>query len=235
MQAEAALPDAPQPQRTAKQERREAGKVGKGSLNKVFGVYVGPAYPRTPDTKWDTYVIPGQKVERLTGRDKFVYFYREQTQPIVLVPALLSAGWGQLTDANPHYGVDAGGFGERFGAAMLRQASDRFIGDGLMSAVLRQDPRFYRVTNGRIVERGLGAVRQTFVRHGDDGSEELNAAGLIGHAAANYLAMTYYPHVSAGAGVATAGFATSVAGDMGAKLVLEFGPDLLRLAFRRHQ
>jgi hypothetical protein len=46
--------------------------------------------------------------------------------------------------------------------------------------------------------------------------------------------MTYYPDARAGAGVATRGFATAVAGDMGTKLIQEFGPDLLRLTFRRN-
>jgi len=194
---------------------------------------VGPAYPPRPDSKWDIYVMPGQQVERLSAMDKLHYVVHAQSQPIVLVPALFSAGWGQLTDANPHYGTDAGGFGERFGAAMLRQATDRAIGDGLLAAALHQDPRYYRVTDGSIKQRALGAVRQTFIRRSDSGDDQINISGIAGHAASNYLALTYYPDKSATAGVATAGFGTSVAADMVGKLILEFAPDVLRLAFRR--
>jgi hypothetical protein len=211
--------------------------TGPGRDNKVFNVHVGPAYPIKPDDKWDTMVHAGQQPEPFSRTDALIYAAHEQVLPIVLVPALLSAGWGQLTDANPHYGVDAGGFGLRFGSAMVRQASDRLTGDGLFAAAFHQDPRFYRETHGPIVHRGLRAVRQTFMRYNGngDGDAHVNASGILGHAVGNYLAMTYYPDSSSGVGDATSGFATSIAADMGSKLFQEFGPDLLRLVFRRNQ
>jgi hypothetical protein len=67
------------------------------------------------------------------------------------------------------------------------------------------------------------------------GEERVNASGILGHALGNYLAMAYYPDNSSSAAVATSGFATSIAADMGSKLIQEFGPDLLRLTFRRNQ
>jgi hypothetical protein len=241
--ASSSLPNAPQPQtgrasanatQTGKQNRQ---MTGPGRDNIVLNVHVGPAYPIRPDDKWDTIVNGGQQPEPLSPTATLIYAAHEQVLPTILVPALLSAGWGQLTDANPHVGIDAGGFGERIGMAMLREATDRLTGDGLFAAAFRQDPRFYRETNGPIVHRGLRAVRQTFIRHnGDgDGGERVNASGILGHALGNYLAMTYYPDDSSSAGVATWGFATSIAGDMGTKLIQEFGPDILRLAFRRNQ
>ncbi len=211
--------------------------TGPGRDNKVFNVHVGPAYPIKPDDKWDTMVNAGQQPEPFSRTDALIYAAHEQVLPIVLVPALLSAGWGQLVDANPHVGTDAGGFGERIGTAMVRQASDRLTGDGLFAAAFHQDPRFYRETNGPIVHRGLRAVRQTFMRYNGngDGVAHVNASGILGHAVGNYLAMAYYPDGSSSAAVATSGFATSIAADMGSKLIQEFGPDLLRLAFRRNQ
>jgi hypothetical protein len=233
------VPDAPQPQVT-KSGKSASGKSaaaqagGQGRDNTVFTVHVGPGYPAQAD-KWDTIIDPGERASHLSATDKLLYAGHEQIQPVIFAPALLSAGWGQLTDANPHYGVDAGGFGERFGSAMLRQASDRLTGDGLFAAAFHQDPRYYREASGPYVHRGLRAVRQTFLRRNDEGVERVNFSGILGHAAGNYLAMTYYPHVSATAGVATSGFATSVAADMGSKLLLEFGPDVLHRIFRRNQ
>jgi hypothetical protein len=228
------LPDAPEPQ-TVGSAKHSQPMIGAGRDNTVFGIHVGPAYPLHPDDKWDTYVYAGQQALPFSARDKLIFAAHSQILPVVLVPGLFSAGWGQLTDANPHYGVDAGGFGERFGAAMLRQATDRLTGDGLLAAAFHQDPRYYRVTHGPIKYRGLHAVRQTYLRRCDDGVYRVNASGILGHAAANFLAMTYYPEKSANASVAAQGFATSIAADMGSKLLLEFGPDLLRLAFRRNQ
>jgi hypothetical protein len=226
------LPDAPQPQ--VDKSGRRIPQTSTGRDNTVFTVHVGPAYPALAD-KWDTIIDPGESAQHLSATDKLLYAGHEQLEPVIFAPALTSALWGQLTDANPHYGVDAGGFGERFGSAMLRQATDRLTGDGLFAAALHQDPRYYREGDGSYVHRGLLAVRQTFLRRNDDGDEQVNASGILGHAASNYLAMTYYPHVSATVGVATAGFGTSIAADMGSKLILEFGPDLLYQIFRRNR
>jgi hypothetical protein len=229
------LPDAPQAQ--TQSQKKSVPMTGPGRDNVVFNVHVGPAYPFKPDDKWDVIVNGGQQAEPLSRTDTLLYAAHEQVIPTVLIPALLSAGWGQLVDANPHVGTDSGGFGERIGYAMIRQASDRLTGDGLFAAAFHQDPRFYRETNGPIVHRGLRAVRQTFMRRNGngDGEERVNASGILGHALGNYLAMAYYPDDSSSAGVATSGFVTSIAGDMGSKLIQEFGPDLLRLAFRRNQ
>ena len=209
--------------------------IGTGRDNVVFGMHVGPAYPLHPDDKYDTYVYAGQQAEPLSARDKLIFAAHSQILPIVLVPAFFAAGWGQLIDGDPHYGTDSGAFGERLGIAMVREASDRLLGNGLLAAAFHQDPRYYRITHGPIKYRGLHAVRQTFLRRCDDGVDRVNTSGILGHAAGSFLAMTYYPESSANARVAAQGFGTAIAGDMGAKLFLEFGPDLLRLAFRRNQ
>jgi hypothetical protein len=118
-------------------------------------------------------------------------------------------------------------------AAILRQAIDRLSGDGLFPALLRQDPRYYRVADGSIAHRGLNSAAQALLRRGDNGHVQANWSGLLGHALSNGLAVTYYPEVSATGRVAAEGFATSVAADAGTKLLLEFLPDLYYLAFQR--
>lgn len=235
---DSSLPDAPQAQASSPSAKTAQSQpmTGPGRDNMVLNVHVGPAYPIHPDDKWDTIVNAGQQPESLSATDTLIYAAHEQVLPTVLVPGLVAAGWGQLFDFDPHAGTDAGGFGERLGYNMLRQATDRLSGDGLFAAALRQDPRFYRETNGPIVRRGLRAVRQTFMRRNSngDGGERVNASGILGHAFGSYLAIAYYPD-GYGAGAATRTFATAVTGDMESKLILEFMPDLLRLAFRRNQ
>ena len=61
--------------------------------------------------------------------DKLLYAAHEQTRWAVLLPGLYSAGYGQLVDTDPHTGSDLGGFGERLGLTMMRQATDRVSGD----------------------------------------------------------------------------------------------------------
>ena len=232
--ASASVPDAPQAQAKSAVSTSAGSQTTGGRDNIVFGVHVGPGYPLEAG-KYDIIINPGERAQPLTAKEKLAFAAHEQIQPYVFFPALVSAGFGQVRGSDPKYGTDAGGFGERFGAAMLRGATDRLSGDGWLAAVFHQDPRFYREGDGTIMHRAGSAMRQTFVRRNDDGDARINASGLLGHAVANAIALSYYPSVSQNAGVAARGFGIAVAADAGSKLFLEFGPDVLRLAFRRHQ
>jgi hypothetical protein len=234
--AASGLPNAPQPNTDRAHDKAATQTTSRGRDNTVFGVHVGPVYPLEAG-KWDIIMDPGEHPQPLTAKDKVLFAAHEQVQPYVLAPALVSAGFGQVRGADPKYGTDAGGFGDRFGAAMLRGATDRFTGDGFLAALFHQDPRFYREgqSNDTILHRGLGAARQTLLRRNDDGQERINASGILGHAVANFVALAYYPSVSQHATVALRGFGIAVAADAGSKQFLEFGPDLLGLVFRRNR
>jgi hypothetical protein len=183
--------------------------------------------------EWASVIDPGQRVTTLTVPRKLYYAGREQLAPVIFLPAIVSASYEHVADANPQYGSDGNGYAERFGAAMLRQAIDRLSGDGLFPALLRQDPRYYRAAEGSIVHRGVNSAVQALMRRGDNGHKQGNWSGLFAHALSNGLAVTYYPEVSATGRVAAQGFATSVAADAGSKLLQEFLPDFYYLAFQR--
>jgi hypothetical protein len=224
----ATLPDAPKPQTARTSEQ----KTGPGRDNTFLGLHVGPAYPLYAN-KQDTIINPGEHAPALSATDKLLYAGHEQTRWAVIMPGVISAGYGHLVDTDPHTGTDLGGFGQRLALTVVRQATDRVSGDGIFTALFHQDPRFYRAGHGPLVHRGLLAVKQTYVRLNDSGEERPSFSGLLGHAVGSFLAMTYYPHESATAAIAARGFGTAVAGDMGSKLLLEFGPDALRLALYR--
>jgi hypothetical protein len=229
-----ALPNAPQAN-TALSTGTPTANTGRRD-NTVFGVHVGPGYP-AEGGKYDLIINPGSRTYHLTATGKLLFAAHENIQLYTIAPALVSGGIGQITGGDPKFGTDAGGFGERFGSGMLRGVIDRSSGDGWLAAVFHQDPRFYRIGegNGSVVHRGLYAARQTLLRRNDAGDERINASGILGHAVANCLALAWYPSVSQHASVAARGFGVAVAGDAGSKLFLEFGPDVLRLAFRRNQ
>ena len=230
--AASGLPDAPQPSTDLANERPATQKTGPGRDNMFLNLHLGPAYPLYANNK-DTIINPGQHAPPLSAPDKILYAVHEQTRWAVLMPGLISAGYGHAVNTDPKTGTDLGGFGDRLGLTMIRQATDRFSGDGLYTALFHQDPRFYRIGQGTLVHRGLLAVKQTYVRMNDEGQQRPSYSGLLGHATGSFLAMTYYPQQSATATIAARGFGTAVAGDMGSKLLIEFGPDVLRLALRR--
>ena len=184
--------------------------------------------PLPPQRKYAQTIEPGRQAQKLSGADKIVFSFTEVARPITLLPALYSASYEQLFNTDPKYGHDAGAFGEKFGASMLRSASVRVFSDGLLAAAFHQDPRYYRIGQGSIIHRGLLSARQAIIRRGDNGNNQFNYSGIGGRAAAAALVVTYYPEPSITAKVVGLTFGSSIATDAGGNLVLEFLPNIIR-------
>jgi hypothetical protein len=174
-------------------------------------------------SKWFGVVDPGEKIPPLYTRDKMMFWLH----------AFTSAGWGNLVGGDPKYGSDSGAFGERLGAAVVRQASMRFFSDSLLPAVTHEDPRYFRRAHGPITQRGVYAAERTFVSQRDNGSHGFNYSGVLGRAAAMALTIAYYPHASANWRAAAQGWGVSLAGSAGINLFHEFCPDARDRWFRR--
>ena len=182
-----ALPDAPQVQQPAQPFASASRQMAVTSLQ--------------PERKYAQVIEPGRQAQVFTGADKLVFSFTEVARPITLLPALYSASYEQIFNSDPKYGHDAGAFGEKFGAAMLRSASVRVFSDGILAEAFHQDPRYYRVAYGSFVRRSLLSARQALIRRGDDGSDQINYSGIAGRAASAALVVTYYPEPSVTAGV----------------------------------
>jgi hypothetical protein len=207
-----ALPDAPQAQQPAQ----------------PFAASTRQMPVLSPQRRYAQTIEPGRQAQPLSAPEKLIFSFTEVARPITLLPALYSASYEQLFNTDPKYGHDAGAFGEKFGASMLRSASVRVFSDGLLAAAFHQDPRYYRIGQGNIFRRGLLSAKQALIRRGDDGNNQFNYSGIGGRAAAAALVVTYYPEPSITAKVVGLTFATSIATDAGGDLVLEFLPNIIR-------
>jgi hypothetical protein len=212
------VPDAPQPQSQAQPPAQN------------FAPSAQPATafsPLPPARRFAQVIEPGQTEYQFTAPDKLVFSFTEVARPFTLFPALYSASYEQLFNTDPKYGKDAGAFGEKFGASMLRSASVRVLSDGVFAGAFHQDPRYYRVAHGNIFHRSLLSAEQALIRRGDDGENQFNYSGIAGRAVAAALVVTYYPQPSVNARVVSLTFLTSIATDAGGNLVLEFLPDII--------
>jgi hypothetical protein len=211
----AALPDAPQPQ-----EQPPAQNFESRAQQTAFS-------PHPPARRFAQVIEPGQTEYHFTAPDKLVFSFTEIARPFTLLPALYSASYEQLFNTDPKYGKDAGAFGEKFGASMLRSASVRVLSDGVFAGAFHQDPRYYRIAHGSFIRRSLLSARQALIRRGDDGTDQFNYSGIAGRAVAAALVVTYYPQPSVTGRVVSLTFLTSIATDAGGNLVLEFLPDVI--------
>jgi hypothetical protein len=224
-QSSSSLPDTPGPHLT-------------GSLSRSVSVLVIQV-PRTrataPDPrshaddetrkrKWTLSIDPGEVTPRLDARDKMKFWLHEEMRPTASLPAFVAAGYGQLVLNDPKFGANSGAFGERLGAAFLRDATMRFLVSSAIPAIDGEDPRYYRAESGGILRRAGWAVEQTFVDWRDSGRRTFNFSDIFGHLAAASLTPAYYPSASRSAEVVMRTWGTSIAGSAANNLFLEFLP-----------
>jgi hypothetical protein len=183
--------------------------------------------------KWAQWVDPGERIPPLYADDKWIFWLHQEARVSTAFPALISAGYGQLTDT-PRYGSDSEAFGDRLGAAVLRQASFRFFCSSLFPVIVHEDPRYFRKATGGYLSRARWAARRVLITQNDSGSHGFNFSNIVGHLAASALTPLYYPARSANVRVVMQTWGTSIAGSVGDNLFLEFGPDLLE-KWRRHR
>lgn len=180
------------------------------------------------------YIGPDEQTVRLSAKEKLELSGWEQLQPYSFGTQILAAGWEHLLNSNPKYGSDKAGFGERLGAAAIRQDSQAILSDGVFAAAFREDPRYYRKGSGKFLGRIWYSASRVLVTRTDAGNATTNASQLVGYAGAAALTMTYYPAVSATWSNTTEGYAVSLAGAALGNEVHEFTPDLIKLVFHRH-
>lgn len=225
------LPDAPLPADDvwpSSQQTPTQVVPGRPAPGKAGSVDKAPLEKR----KWSQYIDPGEHAPRLSAHDKMMFWLHQEARVSSLFPALLSAGYGQLADS-PQYGSDSGAFGDRVGAAVIRQATMRFFCSSLVPRLDGEDPRYLREARGSYVHRGLWAAEQAIVAQRDSGRRSFNVSDVVGHLAASALTPLYYPAPSANFGVVMQTWGTSIAGAAGNNLLLEFWPDVVNLLHRR--
>lgn len=220
-----ALPDAPQPvsDRTVVQESTSRSQQ------------TPERNPPVQAPRLAKYIQPEQRAVPLSALDKLELAGWEQIQPYSVATQILAAGWEHLLDSNPNYGTDKAGFGEKIGAAAIRQSSQAIFSDGILAAAFHQDPRYYRKGSGKIVDRVMYSATRVIITRTDAGKKAPNYSEIFGYAGAAALTMTYYPAVSATWHDTAEGYAISMSTAALGNQLHEFAPDLLKRLYRWHR
>ena len=176
-----------------------------------------------------------QDAPRMSARQKFRLAARQAFDPFVFASSGIEAGMSQANDEFPEYGQGVGGFGKRYGAAMLDATSGGFASMSLC-ALLKQDPRYFRRGKGSIGSRIAYSMGQQFSAKSDRGNRQFNWSNIGGLLASASLANAYYPAPNRGFGLTMNRFAVSLAWGFTGELGDEFWPDVRHKFFhRRHR
>ena len=162
-------------------------------------------------------------------RDKFVASLRDAVSPFSIAGEVISAGYSQGVDSSPNYGRDFGAFGQRLGASVARGTSQNIFSEGVLAAVLHQDPRYYQLgSKQNFFKRVVYAGTRPVIGRTDRGRTTLNVAFLGGYLGAAALAQTYYPAPNQSFGNVMQTWGTGLGGNAIGDEVTEFLPDVLQ-------
>ncbi len=165
----------------------------------------------------------------LTAKQKVSLAFRSSTDPVAFAMAFLVAGYHEGMHDNVGFPWGIKGYGERSGAAYLDSFDGSMIGNGILPALLHQDPRYFRRGYGSTGYRLLYAVAASVIcKHDNTGKWEPNYSNIAGNIASGGISNLYYPSSDSGISQTfTNGFVVTAEGSVGS-IFQEFWPDISR-------
>jgi hypothetical protein len=208
-------------------ESASAPAAGSG-ITGLPGAKIAPYHPPPVATLYDKYIEPGQTAQPLAASDKVLFGFHQLMSPYLLLTIAAAGGYEQAVNGSPNYGTNFGAYGQRVGAAAIRDASQTIFSDSIMATALHEDPRYYVMGNRRNVAVRAGyAVSRVFVTRSDDGGATPNYSLFSGYAGAAALENAYYPNDNHGFTETAKSFGGSIGGAALSNVVREFLPDIL--------
>jgi hypothetical protein len=174
-------------------------------------------------------VPAGMTAQPINVQDKIVIGLRNLYSPLNFSAMIVSAGYEQVTNSEPNYGTDRGAFGQRLGAAAIRETSEDIFTDALFAPLLHEDPRYYvEGPQYGFIHRTLYAVTRPLITRTDSGRSSVNGALLLGYAASSGLTEAYYPQSNRNFHDTASTYGGSIGGAALGFFVNEFSSDVLQ-------
>jgi len=165
----------------------------------------------------------------LTASQKLHLAFRSAVDPMAFASAFVMAGYHEGMN-NIDFQWGAKGYGQRAGVAYLDSFDGTMIGNGILPAILHQDPRYFRLGHGATTHRMLYALMSGVVcKHDNTHKWEPNYSNVLGNLASGGISNLYYPSANSnGVGQTfTTGLVETAEGGFGS-LFQEFWPDISR-------
>jgi hypothetical protein len=181
-------------------------------------------------------VLNGTAVPMTRGQ-KMRAAFRSATDPYQFGLAAFTAGIGQANNSHSsidsngvHHGYGQGwtGYAKRYGASYTDQFDGTMIGNGILPALLHQDPRYYRLGTGTMSHRLFYSLIAAIRCKGDNGKWQPNYSNVMGNLAAGGISNLYYPAADRGFGLTVEQAMIVTAEGAIGTMVIEFYPDVVK-------
>lgn len=102
------------------------------------------------------------------------------------------AAIGQAENSPESWGQGWGAYGKRFGASFADNSIGTYMTTAIFPSMLKEDPRYYRMAEGKVSRRMWYGVERLFVTRTDSGGERFNISETTGNAVAAGLSNFYH-------------------------------------------
>ncbi|HLI77175.1 MAG TPA: hypothetical protein VKV02_09535 [Acidobacteriaceae bacterium] len=225
-----ALPEAPAPQPgiPAAAQTPQSGNLSASTPPAPEGQHpVAPLHAK--------FIPAGYRAQPINGHDKVLVGLGDLYSVENFAAIVLSAGYEQVLNSEPNYGTDKGAFGERVGAAAIRETTQGIFSDMVFAPLLHEDNRYYQKgPQFNPVKRTVYAVTRPLITRTDSGKTTVNGSLLLGYAAAAALTPAYYPQSNRNFHDTASTFGGSIGGAALGFFVDEFSSDVLIALHLKH-
>lgn len=143
----------------------------------------------------------------LNARQKWELAWRSLVDPVTIGLTAVAAGVEHAQDDYSGYGQGAQGYMKRLGAGYADEVTATVIGDALLPAVLKQDPRYFYKGTGSTRSRIVYALATSVICKGDNQRWQPNYSAILGGLASGAISNLYYPPQDRGASLVFENFA----------------------------
>jgi hypothetical protein len=169
----------------------------------------------------------------ITPGESFRWFLRSTIGPAHIAGVAFVSAGGTAVNRPWEYGPHWEGFANRIGMGMAGGATGNAM-EASVGLLLREDPRYFRVSQQAFKSRVENVGRLTFFARNESGRVEPAYARYIGIVGSNFLSNTWRVHSEANAEDALLRSSEGFAGRMAANAFEEFWPDVKRYIRHKH-
>ncbi len=192
--------------------------------DRIFGVL--PNY-RTVE-------IPKLQTPPLTAREKFKLAAEDSFDPYAYVVAGAFAGVAQAQNDPKSWGQESWGpFTKRYLASFADQTDENMMTEAVVPALLKQDPRYFRLGTGSFFKRTGYAVSRIWVTRTDAGGTTFNFSEIAGAGLASAISNLYYPPENRTLSKNLSRWGIMVGEDTFFNLLKEYWPDIKHKVLKR--
>jgi hypothetical protein len=170
----------------------------------------------------------------ISWKEKFAITAKGAFDPYEFAIVGVVASIRQANNSYPAFGQGTKGFAKRYGTAFADQVDGNLMVGGLFPSILKTDPRYFRLGQGRVAHRFGYALSRVLVARKDSGERTFNISEFAGNATAIAISNVYYPAADRGFSSSFSGFTLQIGIDAFGNELKEFWPDIHGYLQRRH-